>query len=76
MLTYMSWSLRQSYTTPRSAGKEASLLTRRRQTSHPPEKIRLSSLRYSAPEVGQLLLRKVVTLTTWAELRVDSYNLF
>ena len=56
--TYMPWSVATIFIAPRSAGKEAKLLT--------------ASQTYQLPPV----LRKVVTLTTWAELREESCNLF
>jgi hypothetical protein len=47
---------------PSSAGKESSILTRRRQCK--------------LLDVLLSILRKVVTLTTWAELRGVQINLF
>ena len=64
---------------PSSAGKESSILTRRRHKSSPQprvEKIIFSPILSSSHiDVWPPVLRKVVTLTTWAELRDDPSHL-
>ena len=66
-ISHMSWSLRQSYTPPRSAGKEASLLTRRRHSKLSPD--RQESSRFCPRVFGQNRHFSQKSALYWPQIR-------